>query len=106
MEPWRLKREYGRDLSFLGGFDIQGLLPYGSVDDIRRGVALLIDEYGHDGGFIFAAGYVIQYNTPPENIVAMSDAAHELGRYPLPRPSDETKYVDFLRSLHLSYQHW
>ena len=49
-----MKKEFGRDLSFLGGFDVQKLLPLGTVDDIREGVKYLIDEYAVGGGFILA----------------------------------------------------
>ena len=43
----------------------------------------LIRTLGPGGGFLFAASHNIQFDTPPENIVAMFDAAHEYGKYPL-----------------------
>jgi uroporphyrinogen decarboxylase len=101
MEPWRLKKEFGNELSFLGGFDIQRLLPFGKVEDIRKGVRLLIDEYAEGGGYIFSASYIIQCNTPPENIVAMFDAANEYGTYPIADQKDNTTFVDFIRGLDL-----
>jgi len=82
MEPWRLKRDFGRELTFLGGFDIQDLLPYGSLAQIRDGAKELIDTFGPGGGFIFCPSHQIQADVPPENIVAMYDAAFEFGRYP------------------------
>ena len=101
MEPWRLKKEYGGDVSFLGGFDIQRLLPFGTAEDIREGVKLLLSEYAKGGGYIFSASYIMQYNTPPENIVAMFDAAHEYGNYPFDDCKDGPTFVDFIRELHL-----
>jgi uroporphyrinogen decarboxylase len=101
MEPRRLKNEFGKDISFLGGFDIQSLLPFGKTEDISRGVRLLIDEYAHGGGYIFSASYVIQCNTPPENIVTMFDTAYEYGSYPLAERKEKTPYVDFIRGLRL-----
>ena len=100
MEPWRLKKEFGNDISFLGGFDIQQLLPRGTIDQVREGARKLIQEYAHGGGFIFATSHNIEPDTPPENIVAAFDAAHEYGRYPLPEPSGDN-YVDFIKSLNL-----
>jgi len=83
MEAWRLKRDYGDKLSFYGGVDVQRLLPFGSVEEIREGVRDLIKTLGPNGGFLFATSHNIEPDTPPENIVAMFDAAHEFGRYPL-----------------------
>jgi len=98
MEPWRLKKEFGNDISFLGGFDIQKLLPRGSVAQIKEGAKKLIQEYAHGGGFIFATSHNIEPDTPPENIVAAFDAAYEYGRYPIREPSGDS-YVDFIKGL-------
>ena len=100
MEPWRLKKEFGNDISFLGGFDIQQLLPRGTIDQVREGARKLIQEYAHGGGFIFATSHNIEPDTPPENIVAAFDAAYEYGKYPIPEPSGDN-YVDFIKSLNL-----
>jgi uroporphyrinogen decarboxylase len=83
MEPWRLKREFGRDLSFLGGVDIQDLLPHGTVEDVRAGVRSLIEVLGPGGGYIVAPSHQFQPDVPPENIVAMYDTALREGTYPL-----------------------
>lgn len=87
MEPWRLKREFGYAISFLGGLDIQELLPRGTPGEIRAGARTLIDTYGPGGGYIFAPSHQIQADVPPENVVAMYDAALEYGRYPLAGPT-------------------
>ena len=41
-------------------------------------------------------------DVPPENIVAMYDAAYEFGEYPVPerKPGDQN-YVDYIKSLKL-----
>jgi uroporphyrinogen decarboxylase len=100
MEPWRLKREFGNDISFLGGFDIQKLLPRGTREQVREGAKKLIQEYAPGGGFIFATSHNIEPDTPPENIVAAFDAAYEYGVYPIPEPGGDN-YVDFIKSLNL-----
>ncbi len=98
MEPWRLKKEFGNEISFLGGFDIQRLLPSGTVGQIREGAKKLIGEYAKDGGYIFATAHHIEPDTSPENIVAAFDAAYEHGKYPIEEPQGES-FVDFIRSL-------
>jgi uroporphyrinogen decarboxylase len=72
MDPGELKREFGRDLSFMGGVDTQGLLPRGSVDEVRRATRRLLDVMTADGGgYILAASHTIPPETPLENIFAM-----------------------------------
>jgi uroporphyrinogen decarboxylase len=100
MEPWRLKKEFGDKIAFLGGFDIQQLLPLGTTNEVREGAKKLIQEYAHGGGFIFATSHNIEPDTPPENIVAAFDAAYENGGYPIPEAGGET-YVDFIKRLSL-----
>jgi len=101
MEPWRLKKDFGGKIAFLGGFDIQRLLPLGTIEEIREGAKKLIQEYAPGGGFIFAMSHNIEPDSPPENIVAAFDAAYEYGRYPIPKPTGQS-FVDFIRGLNLS----
>jgi uroporphyrinogen decarboxylase len=82
MEPWRLKKEFGKDLVFFGGLDIQHLI-YRPVDEIRHGVRELIRTYAPGGGYIAGTSHNIQPDTPPENIVAMHEAVLEFGQYPI-----------------------
>jgi uroporphyrinogen decarboxylase len=83
MEPWRLKREFGRDLTFLGGVDIQELLPHGTVEEVGAGVRAVIETLGPGGGYILAPSHQFQPDVPAANIVAMYDTALTAGTYPL-----------------------
>ncbi len=83
MEPWRLKEEFGKDLCFLGGIDIQELLPHGTSKEVKEGVRKTIETYAPGGGYILGPSHNIEPDTPPENIVAMYEAAQEYGKYPL-----------------------
>ena len=83
MEAWRLKKNYGDKLAFYGGLDVQRLLPFGTVNEVRLGVKDLIKTLGPGGGFLFATSHNIEPDTPLENIVALFDAVNEFGRYPL-----------------------
>jgi uroporphyrinogen decarboxylase len=71
MEPHFLKREFGRDLVFFGGLDIQQLLPRGSAQDVRDEVRRLAEVLGHDGGYILAPAHNVQDDTPTENVLAI-----------------------------------
>ena len=78
----RLKREYGKDLCFWGaGVDTQGVLPKGSVEDVKKNVAERIKAFSPGGGFIFGAVHNIQDDVPAENIIAMLKAFDELKHY-------------------------
>jgi hypothetical protein len=83
MEPARLKREFGDRLCFWGGgCDTQRVLPTGTPEQVREHVRERLDIFAPGGGFVFTQVHNIQGNVPPQNIVAMFDAAHEFGAYP------------------------
>jgi uroporphyrinogen decarboxylase len=72
MDPLALRAEYGKQLSFMGGVDTQSVLPGGSVDDVRRATARLIEGMTRGGGgYILAASHTIPPETPDDNIFAM-----------------------------------
>lgn len=72
MDALELKAEFGRQMAFMGGVDTQGLLPVGTVDEVRRATARLIEGMTRDGGgYILAASHTIPPETPDENVFAM-----------------------------------
>jgi uroporphyrinogen decarboxylase len=76
MDPLELKREFGRDLAFMGGVDTQNVLPFGTATEVRRATARLIEGMTADGGgYILAASHTVPPETPDENIFAMYDEA-------------------------------
>jgi uroporphyrinogen decarboxylase len=84
MDPVRLKREFGEQLVFWGGgCDTQTVLGNASPQEIREHVHERIRIFAPGGGFVFNQVHNIQVEVPPENIVAMLDAAYELGTYPI-----------------------
>jgi len=83
MEPERLKRDFGERICFLGGIDIQRLLPFGTPEEVKKGVRRVISILAPGGGYILAPSHNIEPETPPENIVAMYEAAREFGSYPI-----------------------
>jgi len=80
MDPVRLKAEFGRDLVFWGGgCDTQHVLPKGTPAEVADHVRRQIEILAPGGGFVFNQVHNIQANVPPENIVAMLDAALAYG---------------------------
>jgi uroporphyrinogen-III decarboxylase len=80
MDPAQLKREFGDHLVFWGGgCDTQRILGGAGPDEIRQHVKDRIGTFSPGGGYVFNQIHNIQTNVPPENIVAMFDAAYEYG---------------------------
>ncbi len=75
MDPEMLKKRYGDKITFWGGIDTQQLLPFGSPLHIKKEVARIKNILGRDGGYVLSAVHNIQPEVPPENIIAMFDAA-------------------------------
>ena len=80
MERERLKAEFGPYVVLHGGMDNQYTLPFGTVDEVRREVEDNLRILGTGGGYVLAPCHNIQALTPVENVLAMYDAARELGR--------------------------
>jgi uroporphyrinogen decarboxylase len=79
-DPESVKQRFGDRLAFWGGIDTQATLPRGTPADVRAEVALRIRQFGAGGGYVVAPVHNIQADVPPENIVAMCEAAREHGR--------------------------
>jgi uroporphyrinogen decarboxylase len=83
MDMEKIKKEFGDKLVFHGAMDIQQIMPFSTVDQVKEEVKLRIKQLAPGGGFILAPAHAFQDDTPPENIVAMYRAGKEYGRYPL-----------------------
>ena len=78
MEAKRLYDEFGKDLIFMGGVDTQVLLPFGKPEQIKDEVKRLADIFGSN--FIISPSHeALLPNVSPENLVAMTEAAAEIG---------------------------
>ena len=82
MDTRELKRDFGRDITFWGGgCDTQSMLPFGTPNLVREEVRRRMDDLATGGGFVFTQVHNIQPFVPPENILAMYEAAQEYGVY-------------------------
>lgn len=76
MDAAGLKRDFGRDITFWGGgCDTQYVLPRGTPDEIKAHVREQIRILRPGGGFVFQQVHNIMADVPPQNIVAMFEAA-------------------------------
>jgi uroporphyrinogen decarboxylase len=78
MDPAILKQQHGKQLSFHGGIDIQQVLPNCTVEEVRENVRNLIHVLGVGGGYIVAPTHNIQPDIPPENVIAIYEAAQSM----------------------------
>lgn len=83
MDSAELKRDFGAQLSFWGAVDEQTALSQGTPERVGEEVRRRIRELGPGGGYVLGPSHNIQADVPPENIVAMYEAAREYGTYPI-----------------------
>lgn len=82
MDPALLKQRYGHRLTFWGGgCDAQHVLPFGTSEQVREQVRRNMEVFKPAGGYVFNGIHNIQADVPPENVVALFDAAYEYGSY-------------------------
>ncbi len=81
MDPVELKRQFGDRLVFWGGScDCQHTLAFGTPDEVAREVERHVQILGPGGGYVLASVHNIQARVPPENVIALFDAALAAGR--------------------------
>jgi len=84
MEPARLKQEFGERLAFWGGGCCpHQVLPWATPAEVEVDVWERLRVFAPGGGYVFAPIHDIQPDVPPENLVAMYNAALRYGRYPI-----------------------
>jgi uroporphyrinogen decarboxylase len=82
MEPAALKARFGDRLVFWGGaIDAQHVLPTASPEVVRQQVRNNLEVWKPGGGYVFNNVHNIQAGVPPQNIVALYEAAYEFGFY-------------------------
>ena len=71
MDPFEMKRLFGRHLSFYGGMSVQRVLPHGTPQEVKDTARRLIDHVGKGGGYILAPSHEMTGDIPVENMVAL-----------------------------------
>ncbi|HBG26524.1 MAG: methyltransferase [Planctomycetes bacterium GWF2_41_51] len=78
MDPVKLKREFGRHITFWGGgVDTQKTLPFGTPQEVYREVYERLGILSRGSGYVFNGTHNIQSDVPVENILAMFKALHD-----------------------------
>ena len=71
VEPEKLKKEFGKDLTFYGSIDTQKILSFGSVQDIKNEVLKMTEIFGQGGKFILVSSHFLMDDVPLENVLAL-----------------------------------
>ncbi len=83
MEPERLKREFGKDITFWGGgIETAYVLNRGTTEEVRKMVLERLEIFAPGGGYVFNTVHNILPEVPPENIIAMFNAIREFNGQP------------------------
>jgi len=77
MDPAKIKKLYGDQLSFWGTIDEQHTLPFGTPADVVNEIHTRLETVGYNGGLILAPTHSIQLDTPMENFWAMINTIHD-----------------------------
>ena len=82
MDPAMLKETYGDRLVYWGGgIDSQHVLPFSTPEQVMAEVKANLEVFKPGGGYVFNNVHNIQAGVPPENIIAMYEAAYHYGFY-------------------------
>ena len=100
MDPARIKREFGDQITIWGcACDTHGTLVRGSAEQIREDIRRRVQILAPGGGFVFNQIHNVLGEIPPENVMAMIEAGHEFGTYPIqteaPLEEMEKKYAGY-----------
>ena len=82
MDSFELKREFGSELVFHGGLDIQGGIT-GSVAAAVEEAETRLKAFAPGGGYIFAPSNHYMQDVPVENFFALHETARGAGKYPI-----------------------
>jgi uroporphyrinogen-III decarboxylase len=82
MDPLFLKENYGEKFVFWGGgVDSQGVLTFGTPDEVREQVKRNIEIFKEGGGFVFNNVHNVQATVPVENLMAFFETCRKYGVY-------------------------
>lgn len=82
MDGVRLKKEFGKDITFWGGgINTQATLPNGTPEQVREETKRNIETFAPGGGFVFSPVHNIQDDVPIENFIAMWETFKDNCKY-------------------------
>ncbi len=78
---YALKNEWGDKICLVGNINIQGILAFGTPDEVRADVREHIRHLSKNGGYVVASSHSIVDAIPYENYMAMVETVIEYGTY-------------------------
>ena len=78
MNPTELKKEFGRNITFWGGIDVQEFLSNARTEEVKNEVRNIIAIMSPGGGYIFSPSHNIQADIPAENLAVMYETAAKI----------------------------
>jgi uroporphyrinogen decarboxylase len=71
MDIRKIKKDFGKDLTFRGGIGTQGKIVFGNPNQAREEVKRAVDILSKEGGYFLETGKPLPEETPMENVVAV-----------------------------------
>jgi uroporphyrinogen decarboxylase len=71
MNPYALKKEFGKDITFWGGLGCQSIVTFGNPGQITSEIRKLRNDMSAGGGYILAPSKPINKSVSLENAVAI-----------------------------------
>jgi len=69
MDPFMLKKQYGRQITLYGAIDVQGWLQHAACSEIEEYLRRLTHEVGKDGGLVCSPSHFLQPDIPLSNVI-------------------------------------
>lgn len=84
MDPGKLKKKFGENLSFWGSVDVQYVMPFGTAGEVVNEVRERIRTVAPGGGFILCPSHCVQpSDRDVSNVFTYYWAADKYGNYPI-----------------------
>ncbi len=82
MNPLKIKKKYGQQITLRGGISVQNVVSRGTVDEVKAETRRIVEALKPGGGYILSPGHpVLQDDIPVENIIAMYETGYKFGLY-------------------------
>ena len=82
MNTYDLKKEFGKEICFQGGIDLQSAMR-GTFEDVEREVKERIASLAPGGGYVLSSANNIASDIPIDNVFKLYESAIEYGNYPI-----------------------
>jgi len=80
MDEKHIAAAYGDQITIWAGFDVQQTIPYGTPEDVRAEVRMMMDAYTRpDGRFMMTFGNNLTPDTPIPSLYAVYEETYRLG---------------------------